>query len=66
MKKISENKKELYVILTFPSKTKLEKAKFIELDAYADYLKDHESLKLASVNFSKQKTDQTRDQTLKV
>lgn len=66
IKKTSDNKKELYVIITFPSRTELEKAKFIELDAYEEYLKHHESLKLSTANFPNQKPDNSEDQTIKV
>lgn len=48
------NTKEIFFVFTFPSKTELEKAKFIKLEADETYLKQHKSLCLTAVNFSNQ------------
>lgn len=38
----------------------------MELDAYEDYLKTHEFLKLSAVNFPKKQLESTGDQLLKI
>lgn len=53
-----DDKKEIFIVITFPFKS--------ELEADDSYLKQHKSLSLTAVNFSKQENRHTEKQTIKI